>query len=94
VKLPSGSLGNAYDALGEYQRAIDFHQQSLKIKREIGDRHGEANSLGNLGAAYCSLGNYQRAIDFQQQSLAISAKSVIAKAKPMPSAIWALRVVV
>ncbi|MEA5565857.1 NB-ARC domain-containing protein, partial [Anabaena sp. UHCC 0399] len=34
------SLGNAYDSLGEYQRAIEFFQQSLEISREIGDRNG------------------------------------------------------
>ncbi|MEA5464591.1 tetratricopeptide repeat protein [Leptothoe sp. PORK10 BA2] len=56
---------------GQYERAIDFHQQSLAIKREIGDRQGEANSLGNLGSAYYSLSQYERAIDFHQQSLAI-----------------------
>ncbi|MEN8444097.1 MAG: tetratricopeptide repeat protein, partial [Cyanobacteria bacterium J06555_13] len=50
---------------------IDFQQQSLIIQREIGDRNGEANSLGNLGTAYYSLGQYERAIDFQQQSLII-----------------------
>ncbi|WGV24744.1 tetratricopeptide repeat protein [Halotia branconii] len=66
------SLGIAYDSLGEYQRAIDFHQQSLEISREIGDRNGIGKSLNNLGNAYDSLGEYQRAIDFHQQSLEIS----------------------
>ncbi|MEC4982658.1 MAG: tetratricopeptide repeat protein, partial [Oscillatoria sp. PMC 1076.18] len=65
------SLGNAYNSLGEYRRAIEFQQQSLEIFRAIGDRRGEANSLGNLGNAYDSLGEYQRAIDFYQQSLEI-----------------------
>ena len=66
------NLGLAYDSLGDYPRAIDFYQQSLAIDREIGDRNGEAKSLGNLGTAYDSLGDYPRAIDFQQQSLAIT----------------------
>ena len=73
------SLGNAYYSLGQYQRAIEFYQQSLEIKREIGDspeerlrqRNGEGRSLGNLGSAYNSLGQYQRAIEFYQQSLEI-----------------------
>ncbi|MEL7522048.1 MAG: tetratricopeptide repeat protein, partial [Cyanobacteria bacterium J06553_1] len=64
-------LGNAYDSLGQYERAIDLQQQSLIIKREIGDRNGEADSLCNLGNAYKSLGQYERAIDFHQQSLII-----------------------
>ena len=50
---------------------IDFHQQSIEIKREIGDRQGIVASLGSLGLAYHSLGQYQRAIDFHQQSIEI-----------------------
>ncbi len=50
---------------------IDYYQQSLAIKREIGDRKGEATSLINLGMAYDSLGQYPQAIDYYQQSLAI-----------------------
>ena len=64
-------LGTAYYSLGEYQQAIDFHQQSLEIDRKTGDRHGEAASLGSLGNAYNSIGEYQRAFDYQQQSLRI-----------------------
>ena len=67
-----GNLGNAYDALGDYERAIDFHHQSLVIDREIGNRRGESASLGNLGNAYDALGDYKQAIGFYQQSLVIA----------------------
>jgi CHAT domain-containing protein len=63
---------NAYQSLGDYQQAIDFQQQSLAIARDLGNRQGEADSLGNLGNAYQSLGDYQQAIDFHKQSLAIA----------------------
>jgi tetratricopeptide (TPR) repeat protein len=53
-------LGNAYNSLGEYQRAIEFHQQSLEISREIGDIRGEADSWFNLGLA---LENFNRESD-------------------------------
>ena len=66
-----GSLGNAYDSLGQYLLAIDYYQQSLAINREIGARKEEATSLIGLGNAYRSLGQYQLAIDYYQQSLAI-----------------------
>ena len=66
------SLGNAYYSLGKYPQAIDFHQQSLAIAQQIGERDGEAISLNNLGNAYDSLGQYQQAIEFHQQSLAIA----------------------
>jgi tetratricopeptide (TPR) repeat protein len=65
------SLGNSYYSLGEYQRAIEFYQQSLDIKREIDDRLGEGNSLNNLGNAYRFLGQCQWAIELYQQSLEI-----------------------
>ena len=64
-------LGNAYNSLGEYGKAIDFYQQYLKITREIGDHSGEGISLNNLGNAYENLGEYGKAIDFHQQSLKI-----------------------
>ena len=66
------NLGGAYHSLGEYRRAIEFHEQHLAIAREIGDRRGEGIALGNLGNAYRSLGEYRRAIEFHEQTLAIA----------------------
>ncbi|MEH2151736.1 tetratricopeptide repeat protein, partial [Nostoc sp.] len=66
------NLGNAYLLLGQYQQAIEFHQQCLNIAREIGDRNTQGKSLANLGNAYNSLGQYERAIEFFQQSLDIA----------------------
>ncbi|MEH2211192.1 tetratricopeptide repeat protein [Nostoc sp.] len=65
-------LGDAYKSLGQYQLAIDLHQQSLDIAREIGYRDGEGASLRGLGNIFRYLGEYQRAIEFHQQSLEIS----------------------
>jgi tetratricopeptide (TPR) repeat protein len=65
------SLGNAYNSLGQYERAIAFFQQSLDIFKEIGDIRGESDSLIGLGNGYCLLGQYERAIAFYQQSLDI-----------------------
>jgi len=39
-----------YDGLGERQRALEYFGQSLPIAREVGDRDGEATTLGNIGA--------------------------------------------
>ncbi|NCR45579.1 MAG: tetratricopeptide repeat protein, partial [Microcystis aeruginosa SX13-01] len=43
------SLADIYYSLGEYQKAIEFYQQSLAITREIGDRGGEGKSYMGLG---------------------------------------------
>lgn len=58
--------------LSQYQLALDSWQAALKIYRDIGNRKGEAATLGNLGIVYYSLSDYQQAIDFHQQSLAIA----------------------
>ncbi|MEL6814302.1 MAG: tetratricopeptide repeat protein, partial [Cyanobacteria bacterium J06598_3] len=65
------NFGVAHGALGNNSQAIDYHHQSLAIRREIGDKGGIAASLGNLGGAYKSLGQYEQSIDYQEQSLAI-----------------------
>ncbi len=65
-------MGLAYDFLREFHRAIEFHEQSLEISREIGYRKGEAISLGNLGRVYYSLRQYNKVIKFYKQSLEIS----------------------
>ncbi|MDJ0662575.1 MAG: tetratricopeptide repeat protein, partial [Crocosphaera sp.] len=65
-------LGNAYDTLGKYQKAIIFYEQGLQISIKIRDKQGEGNSLRGLGNVYYSLGQYQKAITFHQQSLDIS----------------------
>jgi tetratricopeptide (TPR) repeat protein len=54
-------LGNAYGSQGQYQEAIASYEQALAIRRDIGDRRGEADCLTNLGVAYGSQGQYQEA---------------------------------
>lgn len=68
-------LGGAYRSLGQYQRAIGFYQQSLEIRREIGDREDEAGVLNSFGNTCSSIGQYQQAIEFYQQSLEIRHES-------------------
>ena len=65
-------LGIAYDCLGDYSKAIEFHQQSISIAKEIEKKGSEGKAYTNLGNAYHSLGDYEKAIEFHQQSLSIA----------------------
>jgi len=65
-------LGNTYDSLGDYPKAIGYHEQALAMARQIGDRQGEGAALGNLGNTYYSLGDYPKAMGYYEQALAIS----------------------
>ncbi|MCL4268560.1 MAG: tetratricopeptide repeat protein, partial [Anaerolineales bacterium] len=61
-----GNLGNAYYALGDAKKAIEFYEQALVIDREIGDRRGEALGSWNLGLAYEKEGDLTKAINAMQ----------------------------
>ena len=67
-----GNLGNAFDSLGNFQKAIEYHEKHLKIAKEVGDVSREGMAYGNLGNAYQSLGNFQKAIEYHEKHLKIA----------------------
>jgi tetratricopeptide (TPR) repeat protein len=72
--------------LGQYQRAIDFHQQSLEIKREIGDLSGKANSYWNLSSICQQRGRLKRAIHYRHQAYCIwQDMNLSIEATPLPN---------
>jgi CHAT domain-containing protein/Flp pilus assembly protein TadD len=65
------NIGNAYNAQGDYKKAIAYFTQSLTISRPIGDKKGEGSALNNLAIAENSLGEHKQAIDLNIKSLTI-----------------------
>ena len=65
---------NANDGiiLGNFQKAIEYHKNRLKIAKEVCDRTGEGRAYCNLGNAYQSLGNFQKAIEYHENHLKIA----------------------
>jgi CHAT domain-containing protein/Tfp pilus assembly protein PilF len=59
------NIGNVYKDLGQYQKAIEYYQQSVSIfkKGEL-----QAGVFNNLGTVYDSLGQYQKAIEYYEKS--------------------------
>jgi CHAT domain-containing protein/Flp pilus assembly protein TadD len=58
----------------QFRAALESWQEAIGIYRQLGDRQGEASSLGNLGNAYHGLGQYEKAIELHQQSLVLFQK--------------------
>ncbi len=54
-----------------YREALQTYQQALVIRRELGDRVGEAQTLNNIGEVYNGLDEYSKALEILQQALAI-----------------------
>ncbi|MGQ9655555.1 MAG: tetratricopeptide repeat protein, partial [Thermodesulfobacteriota bacterium] len=65
-------LGQAYENLGYWDRAIDFFNRALEEAAAAGDHGQESAALGNLGNVYADKGEWERAIEFYQKDLAIS----------------------
>ncbi|MEH1890660.1 MAG: CHAT domain-containing tetratricopeptide repeat protein, partial [Nostoc sp.] len=51
------------------QKALEFYNQALPLRRAVGDRSGEATTLNNIGGVYDALGQKQKALEFYNQAL-------------------------
>ena len=47
-----GNLGNDYQILGDFERAIEYHECHRKIAKEVGDKAGVAVALFCLGSVF------------------------------------------
>ena len=57
-----GSLGGVCNAMGQYQRAMEYSTRALTISRGRNDKQNEGAALGNIGTALMRLGQYTQAI--------------------------------
>lgn len=64
--------GNSYYNRRDYPKALEYYQQSLKIREEIENKKGIAASLYNIAYAYFYLTDYPKALDYFKQTLIIS----------------------
>jgi Tfp pilus assembly protein PilF len=58
-----------YQATGQPQRALQLYEQALPLRREVGDRAGEAATLNNMAGVYQATGQPQRALQLYEQAL-------------------------
>ena len=56
-----------YRGLGELQRALEYYGQSLPIRREVGDRAGEAATRYNVAMIHRAQGDLGRAVTELEQ---------------------------
>ena len=64
-----GNLANCVSDLGQNARAIEYLEQALAIRREVGDRRGESGDLGSLANRYSEIGQNTRAVEYYEQAL-------------------------
>jgi serine phosphatase RsbU (regulator of sigma subunit)/Tfp pilus assembly protein PilF len=65
------TIGASFQIKGDFLKAIDFYQQSLKIREQLGDKEGVSASLANIGSIYINIAEYDKALKYLFRSLAI-----------------------
>lgn len=65
------NIGRAYYQMSEYEQALEYFQQALKMRRELPDQWELAQSLNNVASVYEIKGLYSPALNYYEQSLAI-----------------------
>jgi len=63
------AVGDLYSDMGDKQKALEYYQQALLMRRQVGDHAGEAATLNNIGLIYDALGQKQKALVCYQQAL-------------------------
>jgi tetratricopeptide (TPR) repeat protein len=56
-------------------QAIEKYQEALALRRALGDRSGESETLLRIGGAYNALGDYKKALEFWEQALPLKRAS-------------------
>ncbi len=69
---PISLIGACYARLGDYDRAVEYHQRHERRAAERNDMPNLAVALGNLGAMYYYKGDYAVAYDFLDRAAEIS----------------------
>jgi len=71
-------IANAYNRIGvcfwyrgEYDKALEYLQKSLKINEKIGNIRGMAHSYNNIGLVYDDKGSPEIALEYYQKALKI-----------------------
>jgi tRNA A-37 threonylcarbamoyl transferase component Bud32 len=60
------NIGNVYHDLSDYEKALDFHLQALKLNEELGKKTDISGSLHNIGNIYMELAKPHQALEYYQ----------------------------
>jgi serine phosphatase RsbU (regulator of sigma subunit) len=63
------NIGFIYDDLGDISKALEYYNDGLKVREEIGDKHGIAESLNNIAIGFEKQGDIPHALEYQFKGL-------------------------
>lgn len=72
IGLSYNCLGVYYWIISDYAESIKFHEKAMEIRKEMGNKIGQAKSLNNLGLVYKAQGDYSGALNNYFEALKIA----------------------
>lgn len=69
------NIGVAYRNMSNYDMALEYLLNALRMRREIGDRNDIADSLHHMGIVYDYLNNLDKALEYHHEALAIQTET-------------------
>src|ERR1700739_849694 len=73
MALDLGNIGGAFQAIGDYAKALDYYLKALKMNEEIGDKSGMAADLGSIGSLYSKIGKFKEAEEYLKKAIIIDS---------------------
>jgi signal transduction histidine kinase len=68
IKYLLNNLANAHNDFADYDKALDYHFQSLQLRQLEGEAIDISIALNNIGLVYSNLLDYENALSYFQQS--------------------------
>jgi tetratricopeptide (TPR) repeat protein len=69
IKLILNNVGIVYNNLGYYDKALEYHFESLSIREGEGDRKSIAAALNNIGSIFYDIRDSNHAIEYLQRAV-------------------------
>jgi tetratricopeptide (TPR) repeat protein len=64
-------FGVGHEILGDYKKALKYHQKALEIDKELNYPVGLGRDYTSIGLAHHELGDYKKALEYHQKALEI-----------------------
>ncbi|MFZ1808788.1 MAG: tetratricopeptide repeat-containing sensor histidine kinase [Cyclobacteriaceae bacterium] len=75
VKFLLNNLANSHNDFADYDKALDYHFQSLQLRQLEGKAADISIALNNIGLVYSNLLDYENALSYFQQSKDLKEKN-------------------
>jgi two-component system sensor histidine kinase UhpB len=68
------NVGNAYNGLGEYRNALQYHLKALQLFEEVNNKRGISFAYQNIGGDFLQLAQYKQAREYTQQAIVMKTE--------------------